>query len=71
MQGKIIKSPHLVHLPNMLHAGLVDVIERWLVVAAMVSPLASGEVEQQASLSTSWWTHQHTLDWLTTCHITD
>ena len=45
MQGKIIKSPHLVHLPTMLDAGLVDVIECWLVVAAMVSSLASGEVE--------------------------
>ena len=45
MQGKIIMSPHLVHLPTMLDAGLVDVIECWLVVAAMVSSLASSEVE--------------------------
>ena len=45
MQEKFTESPNLAHLSTMLDAGLVDVKECWSVVDAMVSPLASFEVD--------------------------
>ena len=69
VQENFIESPHLVHLSIVLDARLVDVKECWTVVKAIVGPLASREVEQQPGLATSWWPHQHTLDWLRICHI--
>ena len=69
MQGKFTESPNLARVSTMLDTGLVDVKECWSVVNAMVSPLGSCEVEKQAGLTTSWWSNQHTLDWLGTYHI--
>ena len=45
MQGKFTESPNLARVSTMLDTGLVDVKECWSVVDAMVSPLASFEVD--------------------------
>ena len=60
--------PQFIFLPALLDEACVVVKEGGLMLAEGFDGFSGGQVQQQARLPATGWTHQHTLDSLYTCH---